>query len=422
MSNNNLTGVNGYGVKNYPPDNELQSSLLQYAKERLTVDQRLQRLKVDHGLDIKSSKLAQLNNKFSVPSVRKPLPRDMATQAVLEKVAEDLTQGNGVGTIATLLCNEGISLPRDFIRNVLANHAPEGLARRFPGANRIHRSALVSIGPNHQHHADGHDKLNAQALNMGGVGFGIYGIKDQWTSFVLALVVVPNNRLACTTGHVHLDTVETTGIIPITFIMDKGSETAYIFANQTGLRAAYAPDIDATRFPAAQHLRSVHNTPIEGLWHWFLKTFGFNVRDFIRQGYLDGIYNPNNPVHPQLFYWLWPKILQLQLDIFVEYWNNHKIRYQKDKPNMSGQTPRHAFTVPPEAPYENCGIKVDRAVTDALRGQIPVSREDSMRWVDESFEKAAEDAYNVIGRPPLSMAVGWSVFSSMAQLIDQVGS
>lgn len=36
-----------------PPDDELQSSLLQYAKERLTVDQRLQRLKVDHGLDIK---------------------------------------------------------------------------------------------------------------------------------------------------------------------------------------------------------------------------------------------------------------------------------------------------------------------------------------------------------------------------------
>lgn len=124
----------------------------------------------------------------------------------------------------------------------------------------------------------------------------------------------------------------------------------------------------------------------------------------------------------QLFYWLWPKILQLQLDIFVEYWNNHKIRYQKDKPNMLGQTPRHAFTVPPEAPYENCGIRVDQAVIDALRGQIPVSREDSMRWVDNSFEKAAQDAYNVIGRPILSMTVGWSVFSAMAQVIDQAGS
>ena len=59
---------------------------------------------------------------------------------------------------------------------------------------------------------------------------------------------------------------------------------------------------------------------------------------------------------------------------------------------------------------------------DALHGQIPVSWEDSMHWVDDSFEKAAQDAYNVIGRPILSMTVGWSVFSAMAQVIDQAGS
>lgn len=97
---------------------------------------------------------------------------------------------------------------RDFIRNVLATHVPEGLARRFPGTNQIRRSTLSSIGPNHQHHADGHEKLNAQALNMGGVGLNIYGIKDQWSSFILYLVVVPNNRLATTIGHVYLDCVE----------------------------------------------------------------------------------------------------------------------------------------------------------------------------------------------------------------------
>jgi hypothetical protein len=68
---------------------------------------------------------------------------------------------------------------RDFICKVLAIHAPEGLLQCFPGANRVCRSALVAIGPNYQHHADGHDKLNAQALAMGGVSLPIYGIKDQ---------------------------------------------------------------------------------------------------------------------------------------------------------------------------------------------------------------------------------------------------
>lgn len=53
-----------------------------------------------------------LNNKFDVPSPKKMPPVDLATQAVLEKVANDKAQRNGVGTILTLLDNDGISLPR----------------------------------------------------------------------------------------------------------------------------------------------------------------------------------------------------------------------------------------------------------------------------------------------------------------------
>ena len=103
------------------------------------------------------------------------------------------------------------TLFRDFIRKTLSTYAPDGLSRRFPGANRVRRSALVAIGPNHQHHADGHEKLNAQALGMGGVGLNIYGIKDQWSSFLLHLVVLANNGLASTIGHVYLDCVEKYG-------------------------------------------------------------------------------------------------------------------------------------------------------------------------------------------------------------------
>lgn len=85
-------------------------------------------------------------------------------------VANDPLQGRGAGTIGTLLSDQGMPLPRDFIRDVLSNYAPEGLHQRFPGANTLRRSNLSALGPNHQHHADGHDKLNAwQGLDMGGV-------------------------------------------------------------------------------------------------------------------------------------------------------------------------------------------------------------------------------------------------------------
>lgn len=58
---------------------------------------------------------------------------------------------------------------------------------------------------------------------------------------------------------------------------------------------------------------------------------------------------------------------------------------------MSGHTPRHEFTLP-----------IHQTTIDALRGQIPVSRADAMRWVDDDFARVAEDAYLRIGCPDLS--------------------
>jgi hypothetical protein len=60
----------------------------------------------------RASRLYELNTKFNVPSVRKPPPIEVATQAVLEEVAADTSQLNGVGTIGVNLSNKGISLPR----------------------------------------------------------------------------------------------------------------------------------------------------------------------------------------------------------------------------------------------------------------------------------------------------------------------
>ncbi|KAJ2935897.1 hypothetical protein H1R20_g1196, partial [Candolleomyces eurysporus] len=397
MSNNNMAGKNSYGDKNYPPDEVLEAALSQYASERLSTEQKLVRLQTEHQTVIKPSTLYALQRKFKIPSVRKPPPEEIATAYVLKKVAEDVNQRNGTGTIGTLLASEGVLIPRDLIRKILACHAPEGLERCFPGAGRIKRAQLSAPGPGWQYHADGHEKLNAQALKMGGVGLEIYGIKDQWSSFLLHLVVVPNNRLADTIGHVYLDMIEKYNHIPLTMVTDKGSEIPFLFAHQTGLREAYTPELDVTKIPPVLQLKSVHNTPIELLWHWFSDTCGLNIKEVIISGYEMGIYNPNNPIHPyvvttisfsvlhlarslvsQLFNWVWPKALQLQLDRFATYWNNHKVRTQRNKANMSGLTPRHAFITPDPTRYTKCYVEIDRVVVDALREQIPTSRKESM--------------------------------------------
>ncbi|KAH7889503.1 hypothetical protein F5I97DRAFT_1844707 [Phlebopus sp. FC_14] len=400
-SGNNPTGVNGYG----------------YSKERLTVAERLTRLHVEFGLSIGKTRLHALNKQFGVPSTCKLPPEDIATQAILEKVADDVNQVNGVNAITSRLSTEGIPLPRDFVRSVLARHAPDGLNARFLGAKQVRRSALVAIGPNQQHHADGFAKLNAQALQMGGIGLDIYGIKDQWSSFLLHLVVVPNHHLATTIGHVYLDYVQKYQAIPATFVTDKGSETGIMYGNQEALRTVFAPDIDVNEYPPFLFLKSIHNTPIEGLWHWFAKTQGINMKTLIQSGRNDGIYHPNKDLHKQLFYWLWPQILQEQLDKFVEYWNNHCIRYQKDKPNPSGTTPRHAFTAPQACGGQDCKVAVMQDVLDALRVAIPVSQKESMCWVSDDFAEMAGRVYIEIGCPDLVPKSGWTIFSQMEEIL-----
>ncbi|KAI6032627.1 hypothetical protein F5J12DRAFT_795520 [Pisolithus orientalis] len=423
----NQTGVNGYGVKQYPPEDVLREALHQYAKERLTVQERLARLNSELQLTVKKSRLHELNKQFDVPSPRKPPPTDIATKAVLEKVANDVNQANGVRTITSLLSSEGMPLPRcdpyvsykhslciylssDFVCTVLACHAPDGLNAWFPRGKQVRRSTLSAIGPNHQHHVDGFVKLNAQALRMGSVGLDIYGIKDQWSSFLLHLVVVPNHQLAVTIGHVHLDYITKymgqcyacfpcsfvlnidVEAIPPTFVTDRGSETGIIFANQTALCMVFAPNIDANQYLPFQFLKSVHNTPIEGLWHWFLDTKGINVKISLQSRLHDGVHHPNKSLHKQLFYWLWPKILQGKLDSFVE----------SSSSSQGGQ---------------DCKIPITQDVIDALRHEIPVLRDVTMCWVSEEFGNLAERIYEEIGCPNFMLHGGWAIFQQVEEIL-----
>ncbi|KAJ2929127.1 hypothetical protein H1R20_g7964, partial [Candolleomyces eurysporus] len=203
-------------------------------------------------------------------------------------------------------------------------------------------------------------------------------------------------------------------------VTNKGSEIPYLFAYQTGLRDVYTPNVDVARFPPVFQLKSVHNTPIEGLWHWFSEMCGLNIKEMIIAGYQNGIYNLNDPIHLSLFNWLWPQALQLQLDHFSEYWNNHKIRSQKRKPNMSGSTPRHAFIAPDPTRITKCYIDVDKPVVEALREQIPISCGDSMQFVNHEFLQLAEETYDAIGRPDLSdLRQVWDIFSVMLIHIPQ---
>ena len=96
---------------------------------------------------------------------------------------------------------------------ILHDHFDREFDRRFPGKARqaIPRVPLDCIGPMHQVHIDGHEKLSSQALRLGTVTLPIYGYRDLWGGLIFTLVVLPNVRFTSTCAHLYLDFVEDRG-------------------------------------------------------------------------------------------------------------------------------------------------------------------------------------------------------------------
>ncbi|KAF8525669.1 hypothetical protein JB92DRAFT_3108761 [Gautieria morchelliformis] len=88
MPRHNKAGKNGVDNGTWPLEEDLKALLLQYAKEGLSIYQRLRRLQDEHGLHIKRCTLLKLQKKHSIPTVRKPPPPDQAAQLILNKLQQ----------------------------------------------------------------------------------------------------------------------------------------------------------------------------------------------------------------------------------------------------------------------------------------------------------------------------------------------
>ncbi|KAJ7813493.1 hypothetical protein B0H14DRAFT_2522815 [Mycena olivaceomarginata] len=322
----------------------------------------------------------------------------------------------GPETVKHNLAMAGFKISRRIVRETMWQNDPDSVDAQYPGRKKIKRAQLKAHGTWQEVHCDGHEKLGALALQMGGVGLPIYGMKDKWGSEILYLVVVPDDRHADAIGHVFLDFIETYGAIPQQTTTDKGSETGYIYAFTTGLKTVYAPNIDLARYPASVALKSTNNTPIESLWHWFQDQCGKNLFH-ITKGRDEGIFNPNNPIHVHLFNWIWPPIVQGKLDHFTERWNSHVIRHQRNKLMPSGVSPNELYAHPEYYGGRCFAIPVPQAALDAFRASIRLSRDAALSWVPAEFDVIATQVYELLGSPMCSAETAWDLFSKMSSVM-----
>ncbi|KAJ6611237.1 hypothetical protein B0H10DRAFT_1809969 [Mycena sp. CBHHK59/15] len=420
MKNNNPAGNNGHYNGERPPDDVLEASLKRYAGLGLSVKAKLAALASDHNYHIKKTKLKELNTQFLTPTVRKPPPLPVATGLVLDKLDNDVMQGMGPQAVKTFLALDGYQIPRDTIREIMKDNAPGAAKRRYPGnKDKIPRKNLRALGVFQELHFDGHEKLSSAALQMGPVGLAIYGSRDQASGVACSLSCVPDARHSVIVGHLYLDLVLECGVIPLQVTVDGGSETGDMFAAHIGLRDTFTPDIDPLKFPPVVALKSMNSIPIENLWKWLRQVLGRSLREWIEDGKTNGIFNSGNQIHVDLFHWLWSKIVQKALDAFKDYWNYHKTRKNAKKDLPLGVAPLEIFQHPETYGLARMSTPVEREAVEALRANLPCSREEALRWVPDHFDVTAWEVYKELGSPKLEASRGWEIFAQMAERLEE---
>ncbi|KAJ6624342.1 hypothetical protein B0H10DRAFT_1943243 [Mycena sp. CBHHK59/15] len=360
------------------------------------------------------TKLKALNRQFDVLTARKFKAVEEATSAIADIIVRDVHQSQGPDTvkkIASLRLN--LTVPRAFVRSTmkgLVGQRPSDMRMPGRGKGPKQRSALNTIAIFQEIHTDGHEKLGENALQMGsGIRIDMYGMRDHVRK-VLWLVVVPNSRLSNTIGHVFFWTWCRN--MEVTF--DGSSELGWLAAFQTTLREVFAPDLSAEEWKPVVAVKSTSNIPIESTWSYDRKFNGRSMWDILEEGRIHLILG--DVVHRQLFRWLWPNIVQIGLDEFVDYFNNKKTWKQCGRILPSGVAPNVVFDMPGDYGLENLAIPVAQEAIDELRTLIDTSREEAYRWVSDEFDALASEVYIQLGCPKLEALSGWAIFNAMAPI------
>ncbi|KAJ7879979.1 hypothetical protein B0H14DRAFT_2566489 [Mycena olivaceomarginata] len=284
----------------------------------------------------------------------------------------NVSSRNGPNTVRNQISlRDGTKIPRDTVRRIMAEIDPDGAETRFPGR---------------------------KPLRMGPVGIDIYGSRCHSSSQMVKFMAVPNPRCSSTVGHYYLDLVEKHGVF-VQATVDGGSETGELYTCHVVMRQQCMPELSLQEAPAFVALKSTDNIPIESSSHLFTNYVGLDLKEIILLGKSQSYFNPAFPLHI--------------LDDFVDYWNDHKIRTQRNKALPSGVSPKFICGFPERFGLTHFGTPAPQDLVDTLHQNIPKSREECYRWVSDEFEVRVSEIYDHIGAPKLAPTEGWTIFCQM---------
>ncbi|KAJ7887424.1 hypothetical protein B0H13DRAFT_1888832 [Mycena leptocephala] len=409
----NRTGKNGQTEQNYPEDSVLLDAFTWYARENsgsgLGTEAQLARLWTKFKLRIGKTKIYALRARLGVETVKNSSAK--RTKEETRQAVMDLKQNNVIR--------------RDSLQEILHNEFDEEFETRFVGKKQTqkHRTPLNALGPWHQEHSDGHEKLSEQGLDIGaGIHLPIYGTKDQWSSFLHALLLMPNVWTRTAIAHYYLDLVESHDLAVIVTISmqmttDRGSEVNEAHKIHERLRDEVAPELTRPSFltvlssrAQTTHRYKAFGAGSEMEMGTVLKQFCQSFPILIRES-------------SQTFYWLWVPLIQHGIDEFCEYWNNHTLQKSKGKHNAFGSSPKNMLINLTSiiATARDCSIRVNPETVYQLREAYggEEAREAAFRFISREFEAEADGVYVDLGCPQITLPTAWSVFQQVVEELER---
>uniref|UniRef100_A0A8H8CM95 Integrase core domain-containing protein n=1 Tax=Psilocybe cubensis TaxID=181762 RepID=A0A8H8CM95_PSICU len=411
--NQNPIGQNQYAKVPDANDVELREAFEWYHRELVAVKDIPSHLERELGLKISLSTVKRRRNDLGLVGSRvnqREMSYSEKVQYIILELNDDPSKGRGVSTIrARIASNYGIHLPRDFVSDIMHIQDPDGFDLRKPTSKKVFRVRKAPIGINERWSGDGHNKLNS-------IGFPIWGVVDDATSKWIGAWVVPSNRLATVIGYLFLVLVEKMGGMPLQFTTDCGSETTQLYGLINALRNAFQANLDSSELPAHVYLRSVHNISIERSWLRLRLKWGNNAVIIFNRGIDAGLYNPDDIRQKQLCLWLWPRMLQCELDQFMEFQNGVRMRKDSKKAGPSGCSRNEAFLFPERWGGINCLQPVDLDVVREIKEKM--GGEELLSFVSAEFANEAQKAFDSLGfSDRLTLGNVWVIFGRMLPIL-----
>ncbi|RKK07477.1 hypothetical protein BFJ65_g17683 [Fusarium oxysporum f. sp. cepae] len=236
----------------------------------------------------------------------------------------------------------------------------------FIGASgqHLHFKYINSIQVNQRWCIDGHDKLKAY-------GFEIYAAIDAYSRNIIWFYVGHSATTALSVLKQYLAACDTYGFRPWFLPADRGSETPLVAAAHWNfaLAAGGCVEWNGQVFQQGKRLKdsykaapSTKNVKIEGWWERMLHVCSRQWVDYFGELARDGDFDGSMLEDQIAIYAVFEGVLRQELFDFVEAWNLHKIRLQKNRPHVVHGQPWMNYHYPDPDKACNWGIPIDRPV------------------------------------------------------------